>query len=462
VALEVPLGINVVDRINGDVRSQAMGQAEVVAAAANDVMEPPELAKLDELAATNAKTSKGRVLIVDAQGKALSDSAGPGRTGADYSTRPEIEAAVGGESTQIERYSETLKQDILATAVPVVHLGRDVGAVRITQSTDEIQTSIRRAILTLVAIGILVLLLGLLAGWLLADALTRPMRQLEETAERVSAEDLSVRAEVTGPREQRALAAAFNSMLERLAEFIEEQNQFLRDASHQLKTPVGAIRQRLQEIELLTDDAEVVAQARKADETAVRMKSITDNMLHLAHLVSDEEPRVEWLDLEAYAKQLVGRWESGTQSRESDVEIVLGQTAQGAATHGSCAREHLDTITDALIENSVAYSGGAGPVEVSVIDHGLMILDRGPGIEAEDMEVIFRRFYRGKAGQARPEGTGLGLAMAREIAQNMGGNVTLENRTDGVTGAMAIVTLLDEMPQEAEPSEQESHGGTVV
>jgi signal transduction histidine kinase len=462
VALEVPLGINVADRINGDVRSQAMAQAEVVAAAANDVMEPPELAKLDELAATNAKTSKGRVLIVDAQGRALSDSAGPGRTGADYSTRPEIEAAVGGQSSQIERYSETLKQDILATAVPVVHLGRDVGAVRITQSTSEIQASIQRAIVTLVAVGGLVLLLGLFAGWLIADALTRPMRQLEQTAESVSADDLSVRAEVTGPREQRALASAFNSMLERLAEFIEEQNQFLRDASHQLKTPVGAIRQRLQEIEVLTNDPEVSEQARKADETAVRMKAITDNMLHLAHLVADEDPTIEWLDLEAYAQQLVERWGAGIQSREPKVEIVLGPTATGAVSRGACTRDHLDTITDALIENSVAYSDGVGPIEISVIDHGLMICDRGPGLQADEMDAVFRRFYRGKAGQARPEGTGLGLAMAREIAQNMNGNVVLRNRTDGLTGAMAIVTLSDSMPAETEPSDQGTDAGTVI
>lgn len=433
----------------------------MVAAAANDAMEPPELAKLDELAATNSKTTKGRVLIVDSKGFALSDSAGPGRTGADYSTRPEIAAAIKGEKVQDERYSQTLKRDILATAVPVVHLGKTVGVVRITQSTDEIGTSIQRAILTLVAIGLIVLLLGLTAGWFIADALTRPMRQLEETAERVTAEDLNVRADVTGPSEQRKLATAFNSMLERLAEFIEEQNQFLRDASHQLKTPVGAIRQRLQEIEALSDNPEVREQAQKADETAVRMKSITDNMLHLAHLMTDETPHIELLDLESYAKALVSRWQAGNRTLETDVEIVLGSTAPGADPYGACAREHLDTITDALVENSVAYSGGAGPIEISVVDHGLQVLDRGPGIDADDAEVIFRRFVRGKAGQARPAGTGLGLAMAREVAQNMGGNVTLENRTDGVQGAVAVVTLSSEVPDQQESPDSSDIGDTV-
>ena len=462
MALEVPLGINAVDRINADVRSKALGQADVVSAAANDVMDPPELAKLDELAATNAKSSKGRVLIVDSRGRALSDSAGPGRTGANYSTRPEIQSAIHGHRVQIERYSETLKKDILATAVPVIHLGRGVGAVRITQSTDEIQTSANRAIATLVAVGLIVLLLGLFAGWLIAGAMARPIRQLEAAAEKVSADDLSVRAEVTGSREQRALAAAFNSMLERLSDFIEEQNQFLRDASHQLKTPVGAIRQRLQEIELLSKDPEVTEQARRADETAVRMKSITDNMLQLAHLMADETPSTEWLDLEGYAKQLVVRWEGGSHSNASELEFVLGATAPGVNAHGACAREHLDTITDALVENSVAYSGGKGPIEISVIDHGLKILDRGPGLDDEDLEVIFRRFQRGKAGQARPEGTGLGLAMAREIAQNMGGNVTLENRTDGQKGAMAIVTLSEEIPANEDLPDRGSGRGNVV
>ena len=421
-------------------------------------MEPPELPALDELTATNAKTSKGRVLIVDSTGHALSDSAAPGRTGADYSTRPEIAAAIRGERVQEERYSRTLKKDILATAVPVVHLGRNVGAVRITQSTAEVDSSIQKAIFTLVAVGVIVLVLGLIAGWIIADALTRPLRQLEETAARVSAEDLTVRAEEIGPKEQRALAAAFNSMLERLGDFIEEQNQFLREASHQLKTPVGAIRQRLQEIQFLSDDPEVVEEARKADDVAARMKSITDNMLHLAHLMSDDMPEVEWLDLESYAQALVTRWSAGTKGEETNVEIVLGPTPAGVATHASCAREHLDTITDALVENSVAYCNGEGPIEVSVIDHGLKIMDRGPGIDAEDAEVIFRRFQRGKAGQARPAGTGLGLAMAREVAQSMGGNVSLENRADGIQGAVAIVTLSDVDPTAETPDEPENQG----
>jgi signal transduction histidine kinase len=451
-----------VDRINGQVRSQALSDANVVAAAANDVMQPPELAKLDELAATNAKSSKGRVLIVDAKGFALSDSAGPGRTGANYSTRPEIAAAIRGNKVQEERYSRTLKKEILATAVPVFHLGRTVGAVRITQSTAEIDSSIQRAILTLIAVGAIVLLLGLLAGWLIANALTQPMRQLEETAARVSAEDLTVRADVTGPREQRKLAEAFNSMLERLAAFIEEQNQFLRDASHQLKTPVGAIRQRLEEIELLSSDPEVIDQAQKADATAGRIKSITDNMLHLAHLKTDDLPDIEWLDLEAYGRGLITRWSVGTRSKQTDVEVVLTPTPAGVETHAACAREHLDTITDAIVENSVAYCGGVGPVEVSVIDHGLMIVDRGPGLSEGDEDVIFRRFRRGKAGQARPEGTGLGLAMAREVAQSMGGTVTLENRTDGTTGAVAKVILSTVMPAAEEVPEHDPASDTVV
>ena len=127
----VPLVRSVSDRIEAEVKQQSLTQADYVAASVT------QRAELDELVATSARRVRGRVVIVDRDGIVLADSS-PGTVGADFSNRPEIAAALRGDVEQVERESETLDQQILATAVPVVRNGRRDGAVRITQSVDAV------------------------------------------------------------------------------------------------------------------------------------------------------------------------------------------------------------------------------------------------------------------------------------------------------------------------------------
>ena len=102
-----------------------------------------------------AEEVRGRVIVVGPGGRLLADSAGEERLGIDYGTRPEIAAALAGDSFQEERHSETLDATILATAVPVREpgTGATIGAVRVTQSVDAVDRATRRATLGLVAIG---------------------------------------------------------------------------------------------------------------------------------------------------------------------------------------------------------------------------------------------------------------------------------------------------------------------
>ena len=96
---------------------------------------------------------RGRVVVVGPDGALLADSAGTDRLGTDYGDRPEVAEALRGDTVQDQRHSETLRQEILATAAPVVEGGRTVGVVRITQSVDAVARATRRAILGLIAIG---------------------------------------------------------------------------------------------------------------------------------------------------------------------------------------------------------------------------------------------------------------------------------------------------------------------
>ena len=135
------------------------------------------------------------MLVVDRQGRVVADSGG--QTG-NYGDRPEIRTALEGGVSQGRRFSETLGESLLFTAVPVV-VGGDVGgAVRVTQSVDAIDRRVRRDVLGLIGIGLIALVLGLAFAWFLAGTLARPLQRLAATARRVEAGDLGARAEPEG------------------------------------------------------------------------------------------------------------------------------------------------------------------------------------------------------------------------------------------------------------------------
>jgi two-component system, OmpR family, sensor kinase len=102
-----------------------------------------------------------------------------------------------------------------------------------------------------------------------------------------------------------------------------------------------------------------------------------------------------------------------------------------------CAPADLERTLDALIENALHY--GAGPVTVVARPRAIDVLDEGPGVDPGELEAVFERFHRGRAGRAGPPGTGLGLPIARELMRRWGGDVTLANRERG--GTAATITL---------------------
>ena len=118
VALEVPLASSVAGRIDAEVKSQARGQADVVAASLSDLLGPGDRRDRDRLVDVAATNVRGRVIVVDARGDLLADSEGtpPGRS---YAGRPEIGVALSGRPDQRERRSETLNENLLLTSIPI-------------------------------------------------------------------------------------------------------------------------------------------------------------------------------------------------------------------------------------------------------------------------------------------------------------------------------------------------------
>ena len=410
----VPLVRSISSRIDAEVKTQALGQAEVVAATAAG---SPDL---QQLVATSAREVRGRVLIVDRFGEIVADSE-PGGVGADYSTRSEIATALRGDPAQVARDSSTLDERILATAVPVVREGKNDGAVRVTQSVDAVGRAVRSATIGLVLVGLIVLTLGLAAGWLLAASVTRPLSRLAFAARRAGEGDLSVRVAVEGSLEQREVAGAFNEMTARVQRMVDAQRDFVADASHQLRTPLTGLRLRLEEA-AATASGPAVEQIDGALSEVDRLSGVVTELLVLSEAGAARPPDAA-TDLLAAARRASARYAA------SDLVVT------GSSSVVRCTVDDLDRILDALIENAIDYGPSGGRVTLRVSPGQLEVADEGPGLAPGEEETIFARFHRGAVGRAsRRRGTGLGLAIARELASRWRGTVSLANGAAGGRG----------------------------
>jgi methyl-accepting chemotaxis protein len=211
VALAIPFAFSVSSRVDAEVKGQVTGQAHLVAATVAGQLDRP--LALRRLVRQAAGDIRGRVIVVDSRGRLVADSAGPTLVGRSYADRPELAAVLTeGRVEQGTRRSETLDEELLYAAVPVVDEGRREGAVRVTRSMAPVDARVRRDLLALAGIGAGALGLGLVLGWLLARSLARPLAALAVTARRFGHGELQARAEVAGSSEQRELAASLNEM----------------------------------------------------------------------------------------------------------------------------------------------------------------------------------------------------------------------------------------------------------
>jgi signal transduction histidine kinase len=435
IAFGVPLGVSLRDRVDSEVRGQARSQADVVAASASELLGARQRDALRRLVDVSAESVRGRVIVVDRRGRLLVDSAGS-PAGRGYADRPEVRAALHGHATQITRSSTTLGAEILATAVPVLELGRIHGAVRVTQSVAAVNRAVRSSIVGLALLGGVVLLLGLGAGALIARQISLPIRRLDLAARQVSGGDLDTVVAVEGSSEQRSLAHAFNEMTRRIRRLMRSQQDFVADASHQLRTPLTGLRLRLENLgDRLRGDRpaheEVAASIGEID----RLSLIVDELLILSRAGEHELPG-ERVDLAGAAGRAAERW-SGA-AREHGIDLSASSEAPASTW---CAAVDLDRSIDALLENAILYSPRGSSVTIASSPGRIEICDEGPGLAPGEEEGVFERFSRGSAGRRGPSGTGLGLPIARDLTRQWGGDVTLSNR-DGA-GLRAVI----EVPQ---------------
>jgi signal transduction histidine kinase len=442
VALEVPLALNLSKRVDAEIKSEARGQAQLVATgAAGQLSEPLQLKRLvDE----SEQTLGGRVLVVDARGRVLADSAGPGTRGQRYGTREEIRTALAGHSTQGERHSDVLDEDLLFTAVPIASGNRTVGAVRVTESVDAVNDEQRNDVIALIGVGVVALLLGLVVAWLLAGSLANPLRGLARAAGRVAGGDLDARAKVEGSAEQQEVATAFNDMTGQMATTLRGQRDFVANASHQLRTPLTGLLLRLEAASLKSRDPEVERELAAAEHETERLARLLSELLTLAGV--GERPAAQPLDVSEVVDAACRRWQGPAARSEHELVVDPGPAAVVAAS-----AEDLAAILDNLTENALNYSPPETAVTLTWVLDGddvrLAVLDEGPGLDPDEGERVFQRFYRGSASRGGAAGTGLGLAVVESLAARWGGEVTLANRPEGGARAEVVLRAVRALPK---------------
>jgi two-component system, OmpR family, sensor kinase len=428
VALEVPLALNLSRRVDAEIRSEAQSQAQLLAGSVSGRLDDRE--ELDSVVADAADDLGGRVIVVDSSGRLLADSAGSGLRSSSYASRPEIATALRGDAVQGERHSDSLNEDLLFTAVPVVDEGRRTGAVRITQSVDAVNDEVRNDVIALVGVGVVALVLGLGVAWLLAGSLARPLRGLAGTARQVAGGDLDARARPEGSTEQREVATAFNDMTARLARALRSQREFVANASHQLRTPLTGLRLRLEAAALKSDDPAVERELVAAERETQRLARLLTELLTLAR--ERERPEAEPIRLSDAAEAALERWEATAEDSGHRLDARGTGDPVVPATDAD-----LSVVLDNLVENALSYSppGTGVTIEWGADSSAgwLAVLDEGPGVAPEERERVFERFYRGEASRGGAPGTGLGLAVVEAMARRWEGSVRLEDRAEGGT-----------------------------
>ncbi|MHB8059601.1 MAG: HAMP domain-containing protein, partial [Gaiellaceae bacterium] len=280
--LEIPLGIVNGRNERSDLTTKVERDASFLASFAEDSLEEGNHPRALSIAALDyGERTKSRVVVVNRQGVSLIDTNPPNDRPRTFASRPEIAAALRGHVSSGIRYSETLHENLLYVAVPASSGAKVTGAVRITYRTSEVDARVRRYWLMLLVIGSMVLAATTLVGLRFARWVSSPLGRLESSAAEAGAGDLSTRAdEDAGPPEVRSLAAAFNHMIAELEQLVRSQEEFVADASHQLRTPLTALRLRLENLSSDLSDYARPDRARALDEVE-RLSRLVDGLLAL-------------------------------------------------------------------------------------------------------------------------------------------------------------------------------------
>jgi signal transduction histidine kinase len=376
----------------------------------------------DAATAADARVTIVRILIPSEKPEVLVPITDSGTSGGgEIITDPLVRRAV--ESRKLER--GTLRREGVRRAEIALRFSRDLVIVLSSQleDTGETVAEVKKRLLIAAAPTLLV---ALLIGGVGARSLTRRIRRLRHAAEQISTGSFAEPVVDQRSDELGELARSFEVMRQRLASLDEERRVFIATASHELRTPIFALSGS---IELLSEEEMDEASRHDFLETmrgqVQRLSKLATDLLDLSRLDAGRLELVsEPLSLQLVAATLAADFAARAERRHHPLSVECGEDAIVLADE-----ERLLQCGGILVENALVHTPPGTKARI-IVSAGrvptLAVEDDGPGIPSEHRGRIFERFYR--AGGERLAGGGLGLSIARELTELMGGSLTFETR----------------------------------
>jgi len=438
VAAVIPLGFKAagheLSSYVDDARAVARSAAAVAEEGLADNKPSPEMARVLAMALRDGDT----LVILDARARIVTSVGTPGNIPAGL-----VDEAVGGRQLETD-----VARGYVSVVVPVQEGAKVVGTVSLARPLAPLDGRVRELWVTLALIAVAAIAASAVLAFALARWVSKPLAELDASARRLGGGDLAARAATgAGPPELRRLATTFNTMAARLETLVHGHRAVVADVSHQLRTPLAALRLRF---DLLAQDADPATAAELAgalDEFA-RLSRLVDGLLAVAR-AEHTVPRPVPVHVREVVGERVAAWQPVADDRGVSLEADVTAAVTAAIGEGQ-----LEQILDNLIANALDATSPGDHVtvsaEVTPDDPGaqgpaqaprgrgpdgwesaapavqIVVADDGPGMDPADRARAFGRFTT-----ASPGGTGLGLAIVYRLVSANGGTATLEETPGG-------------------------------
>jgi signal transduction histidine kinase len=429
--------------LRGQLRADALASLEATARTARPTFDAlPATAfrrgspRLLEAVTRLRRRTRAEVVVIDDHGSVLA------ATGLDDRRSLSDATAALREQRLVSGIVNTGDESEARVAVPLTGAGASYGLALRKPLGDltAAELVVRRA---LPVAAVIALVAALAAGFALANGLVSRLRALRDTSLRVA--ELGLVAEVQ-PDDRRDevgdLTRAFATMQGRLREQEQARRTFVSTASHELRTPLTSLRlildTALDDLDAGSPDLDDARdQLGRAIAQADRLSKLTRELLNLSRLDAGLDLRAEVVDVYELARSVLAEFEPHAARGRPRAELVSGEPSWALADPGAVAQ-----ILRILLDNALRHAPPREPVTVTLATTGavttIRVADAGPGVPESEREQIFERFRRGSTVGAGDGGFGLGLAIGRELARRMGGELRLEPGGPGAAFALDL------------------------
>ncbi|MGF6308277.1 two-component system OmpR family sensor kinase [Bradyrhizobium sp. i1.8.4] len=304
----------------------------------------------------------------------------------------------------------------------------------------EIRTEIAgdMAVRTLLPIAALVPCLLLVTAFVIARSF-RPMLRLAGDLDARPADDVSALAASGAPSELQPFLGSINGLLGRMRAMMEQQQRFIADASHELRTPITALSLQAENLASLDMPASTRERLDALKSGAQRTRHLLEQLLALARQDAVTPAAGEAVDLDRIAKGVVADLLSEAAARNIDLGFTMVETVASDGDQFS-----LTSVVRNLVENAVKFTPEGGSVDLGIYrEDGMAVIqieDSGPGISPRHLDRIGEPFFRG--GQPSGDGAGLGLSIVKRIIDRCGGSIQFENMTGTERAGLRVTVRL--------------------